>query len=482
MSWTDLAPEQRAVLVSNALDFADSRRKASIEELVAFLRIPSVGTQPQHDVDTQAAAHWLADRMAEAGLENARVIPTEGQPLVYADWLHAGEGAPTVLVYGHYDVQPAEPLDLWHTPPFEPTRQGDYLYARGAADDKGQLYVHVKCAQAYLATAGKLPVNVKYIVEGEEETGGRNLAVFVPRNVDMLQADSGLVSDSHILSPTQPALVYGVRGMCYVFLDVTGPDHDLHSGSYGGAIDNPLNVLSHIIAKLKDEEGRILIPGFYDDVRPLTPVERTLLNDNPLDASRWLKQSGAPQVWGEPGYTLLERLGARPTLDVNGIVGGYTGPGAKTVLPASAHAKISMRLVPDQEPINIFERFRDYVQAIAPPTVEVAATFVHGAPASVLNVETPAIQAASLAYEQVFGRRPVFLREGGSLPVVGLLQKHLGIQTVLMGFGLPDDRIHSPNERFYLPNFYRGIEAAIRYLDIYANLTDQGSEADIKMP
>ena len=451
--------------MSDAVHYAQEHQEAHLRELMDFLRIPSVSTQPEHDGDTEAAAHWLARQMRQAGLKNVRVLETEGHPLVYSDWLHAGEDRPTVLVYGHYDVQPAEPLEQWQTPPFEPTVRGDYLYGRGASDDKGQVYVHVKAVEALLRSTERLPVNVKFIVEGEEESGGASLAAFIPHNRALLAADVALVSDTSILSPEQPAIVYGLRGMCYVFLDVTGPSRDLHSGSFGGGINNPINAICHIIARLKDEEGHVLIPGFYDEVRPLSDAERQVLSEFPLQQDGWLKETGAPAVWGEPEYTLVERLGARPTLDVNGIIGGYTGSGRKTVLPSSVHAKISMRLVPDQDPAEIGELLRQYVQAITPAGVSATVEVLASAPASLTDVATPAIKAAAAAYEEVFGREPVYMREGGSIPVVSQFQSELKLETVLMGFGLPDDRIHAPNERFYLPNFYRGIQASIHFFE-----------------
>jgi acetylornithine deacetylase/succinyl-diaminopimelate desuccinylase-like protein len=460
-------PNPKSQIVSDALAYAGENRQRNLEELFEFLRIPSIGTQPEHNANTEAAANWLADSMRQAGLENVQVIATPRHPLVYADWLHAGPDAPTVLIYGHYDVQPADPLDLWHSDPFEPEIRDDYIYARGSSDDKGQTYIHVKAVQAYLQTIGRLPLNVKFIVEGEEESGGQSLEAFIPMSKELLAADVALVSDTSIVSQEQPAIVYGLRGMCYLFLDLVGPALDLHSGAYGGGINNPLNVLGHLIARLKDEEGHILIPGFYDNVRPLTERERELLATFPLDKKRWLAITGAPAPWGEPEYSLVERLGARPTLEVNGIAGGYTGQGAKTVLPSAAHAKISMRLVPDQTPEEILRKFTDYVQQLAPPTVKATVTYSHGAPPSVTDIDEPALQAAAAAYQVVYDRQPVYMREGGSIPVVAHFQTHLCLETVLMGFGLPDDHIHAPNERFYLPNFYRGIETAIHFLSIY---------------
>jgi acetylornithine deacetylase/succinyl-diaminopimelate desuccinylase-like protein len=457
--------------MSDPIHYVQQQEQVHLAELKEFLRIPSVSTQPEHKEDMVKAAQWLAHKMDEAGLEHSRVIETSGHPLVYGDWLHAGRNAPTVLIYGHYDVQPAEPFDLWETPPFEPVVRDNYLYARGSSDDKGQVYIHVKAVQAYMQTHGKLPVNVKFIVEGEEESGGASLRAFIPRNKALLSADVAVVSDTSMVNPDQPAIVYGLRGGVYTLLDITGPGRDLHSGSYGGGINNPLNVLGHIIARLKDKNGHILIPGFYDKVRPLGEQERDILSQFPLDEDAWLKNTGAPQAWGEPQYTLVERLGARPTLDVCGIIGGYTGPGGKTVLPSKVHAKISMRLVPDQDPHEIARLYEQFIREIAPPSVEITVTTRGAAPASITDYNIPAMKAASSAYAQVFGREPVLMREGGSIPVISQFQQHLGLETVLMGFGLPGDKIHSPNERFYLPNYYRGIQTSIRFLAEYTRAT-----------
>jgi acetylornithine deacetylase/succinyl-diaminopimelate desuccinylase-like protein len=454
-----------------ALRYAQDNQGRHLNQLFDFLRIPSISARPEHTADVQAAADWLADNMRQAGLENVRIIPTKRHPLIYADWLNAGPDMPTVLIYGHYDVQPADPLELWKAPPFSPIVRDNYVYARGASDDKGQTFIHIKAVSSYLQSVGSLPINVKFIIEGEEESGGENLAEFIPANAELLKADAAVVSDTAMLSADQPSIVYGTRGICYVFLDVTGPDHDLHSGSFGGGVNNPINALAHIIAQLKDADGRILIPGFYDTVRPLSDDERALLAQNPLVAEEWLAKTGAPALWGEPEYNLVERLGARPTLDINGIIGGYTEKGAKTVLPSTAHAKLSMRLVPDQDPQEIAALLLDYLEKITPPSVTLKANYVHGGPASVTDLNIPAMQAAAAAYAQVFGRAPIFTREGGSLPVVGHFQRQLGLETILMGFGLSDDRIHSPNERFYLPNFYRGIETAVHFLAEYAAIS-----------
>jgi len=452
--------------MQEALQYAHGQQDRHLAELFAFLRLPSISTDPARAADTAAAADWLVGRCRDAGLDNARVIPTDRHPLVYADWCHAGPGAPTVLIYGHYDVQPADPLEQWISPPFEPEVRDGFVYARGAADDKGQVYAHVKAVEAYLKTSGRLPVNVKFIIEGEEEVGSGSLRVFIEQNHDLLAADSALVSDTHILAPDQPAIVYSLRGNCHVLVDVSGPSHDLHSGTYGGSINNPLNALAHLIARLKDERGHINIPGFYDRVRPLSVEERELLAGFPLDPDEWLHETGAPELWGEPEFSLAERVGARPTLDVTGLLGGYTGAGTKTIIPAHAHAKISMRLVPDQDPQEITDLFAQFVRDVLPPSVHVEIKVAGASAPAMVERDTPPMRAAAAALEAAFGRPPVFMREGGSIPVVGDFNSELGLPTVLMGFGLPDDRIHSPNERFYLPNFYKGIEASIRYLDL----------------
>ena len=451
-------------MMSSPSEYADQNRDSALAQLIEFVQIPSVSTQPEHDADTGNAAAWLADRLVAAGLDSVQIIKTARHPLVYADWLHAGDDAPTVLIYGHYDVQPAEPFELWDTDPFTPVVRDGYLYGRGASDNKGQIFAHVKAVEAYLQTNGRLPVNVKFIIEGEEEMGGASLAAFIPQNKDLLAADVVLVSDTAMIAPGKPSIVYGLRGLCYVLLDVTGPGRDLHSGSYGGAIDNPLNVLGHIISRLKDENGRILIPGFYDRVRPISEEERDLLSQLPIDKEAWLKETGAPAVWGDMAYTLVERLGARPTLDVHGIIGGYTGPGAKTVLPSTVHAKISMRLVPNQDPEEIGRLFKEYVEKITPRTVHVNIQLEHGGWPTIVDLDMPAIKAAVTACETVFGQTPVFMREGGSIPVVNDFKKQLGLETVLLGLGLPDDKIHAPNERFYLDNFYKGIQTSIQFL------------------
>jgi len=455
--------------MTTPLEHVRAHRDAHLEELKEFLRIPSISAQPNHKGDVRAAAEWMLAALGKAGMENGRLIETEGgNPLVYADWLHAGDDKPTVLIYGHYDVQPPEPLELWETPPFEPTVRDGYIYGRGTSDDKGQAYVHVKAVEAFMQTNGRLPLNVKFIIEGEEEVGGEALEHLVQNDDGFLQADIALISDTGMIAPGQPAIVYGLRGMSYMLLDITGPSRDLHSGGYGGAIDNPINVLSHIIAQMKTLDGTVQIPGFYDNVRTLSAEERAMLDKRPFNEATFLDDAGAPQMWGEPEFTPAERMGARPTLDVNGIIGGYTGEGAKTVLPSTVHAKISMRLVPDQSPDEINQKFTDFVNSIAPPTVTVNVRAVHGADASITDWTVPAMKAASAAYVETFGKEPVLVRMGGSIPVVGQFQAHMGLESVLMGFGLPTDRIHSPNERFLVEHFHLGIETAVNFLQIYA--------------
>jgi acetylornithine deacetylase/succinyl-diaminopimelate desuccinylase-like protein len=453
-----------------ALNYARSHQDDYLAELKAFLRIPSVSTQAKHESDLERAAAWLRERLLEAGLPEADVMPTSGHPVVYGASTEAGPEAPTILIYGHYDVQPPDPLDLWETPPFEPTVVGEDIFARGASDDKGQLYTHVKALEAFSETQGRLPVNVKCIFEGEEECGSPSLEPFIREHRELLEADVALVSDTGFVRKGVPSIVYGLRGLAYVEVAVTGPDHDLHSGLYGGAVLNPINALCAIVARLQDENGRITVPGFYDHVRELSAEERAELADVPFDREEWLEEAGVSSDWGEPGYTIVERTTARPTLDVNGIWGGYIEPGAKTVLPSKAFAKISMRLVPDQDPERIAELVRGYIEDQAPEAVDVEVSALHGGEPAVVDRDSPMMEAASRAYEEAFGKAPLLVRRGGSIPVVAKFQSMLGIETILMGFGLPDDRLHSPNEKFHLPNFYKGIETSIHFMSFLDEL------------
>jgi acetylornithine deacetylase/succinyl-diaminopimelate desuccinylase-like protein len=456
----------------DALEYVETHRDTFLAELKEFLRIPSISTQEEHKPDMDRAAEWLRDRLLEAGFPHVRIAPTAGHPIVTGEWLAAGPEAPTILVYGHYDVQPADPVDLWNTPPFEPTRVGDNLFARGASDDKGQLYTHVKAVQAFKETQGAPPVNVKLLFEGEEESGSVNLPTFVLEHKDRLAADVAVISDSHILGRDLPAIVYGLRGIAYVEVEVTGPARDLHSGIYGGAVHNPINGLCAMIAALHDEQGQIAIPGFYDAVRELEPEERAEMARIPFEREEWLQEAGVESDWGEAEYSIIERTTARPTLDVNGIWGGYIEPGAKTVLPSKAFAKISMRLVPDQDPARIARLIGEHFQRIAPPALNVEVRDLHGGGPALVSRDSLPMQAASQAYEQGFNARPVFVRLGGSIPVVSLLQRELGIESILMGFGLPDDNLHAPNEKIYLPNFFRGIETVVHFQRLLARGAD----------
>ncbi|MCZ0940127.1 MAG: dipeptidase [Caldilineaceae bacterium] len=436
-------------------------RTDQLDELSEWLRIPSVSTLSQHKPDVERAAGWLAQKMEAAGLQNVENIPTDGHPIVYGDWLHAGEDAPTLLVYGHYDVQPIDPEELWESPPFEPTIRGDDLYARGASDDKGQLFAHVAAVEALLKTSGALPVNVKFLVEGEEEVGSSALTAYLPAEEEKLSADVCLVSDTHILSPDQPMIIYGLRGIWAGEVKVRGPSQDLHSGMFGGAVHNPNQALCALLAQLHDSAGRVAVPGFYDEVQSLTDQERTALAKVPYGETELLQETGAPAAWGEEGYTITERIGARPTLEINGMWGGFIGDGFKTVIPGEAHAKVSCRLVPDQPSSAIGPMIEQFLQRIAPPTVEVSVNTLQHAPATVVPLDVPEMQAAARAYKTVFGVEPVFSREGGSIPIATVVQESLGIPILFMGFGLPDDNLHAPNEKLHLPNFYRGIRVGI---------------------
>lgn len=449
--------------MEQTLDALRAGRASAVASLLDFLSIPSISTAPEAASDVRRCAQWVADRVRHIGFTDVRVIDTPGHPIVYAEDLQAGPDKPTVLFYGHYDVQPVDPIDLWTDPPFTPTVRDGKVFARGATDDKGQVFLHLCALEALRSVGGSLPVNVKLLIEGEEEIGSPNLAPFVETNADMLACDCVVVSDTSMFAPGQPSLVYGLRGLAYVQIDVTGPNRDLHSGSYGGAVNNPLNALASIIAKLKDDQGRIQIPGFYDDVLDLTVEERTDLAGLGHSDERLKADVGVRETFGETGYTSIERLGARPTLDVNGLLGGFTGEGAKTVLPSKAMAKVSMRLVPHQRTTDISRKFIDYVQAIAPPGVTVTVRDLHGADPVLVPRDTPAMHAAVRALQETFDAPVRFTREGGSIPVVLLFDTVLKAPTVLMGFGLNNENAHSPDEHFDLGNFHLGAEAAVRF-------------------
>jgi acetylornithine deacetylase/succinyl-diaminopimelate desuccinylase-like protein len=454
--------------MTDALEFARKNSARFVEELKDLLRIPSVSTAPEHIADVRAAAEFVAEGLRKAGLENVHLIVTTtdartGHPLVYADWLHEA-GAPTVLLYGHYDVQPAEPLDEWKTPPFEPTERNGNLYARGAVDDKGQMWMHVKALESLLA-GGKLPVNVRVIVEGEEEVGGEGIAAFVREHGDQLKADAALVSDTEMFAPDLPTLCVGLRGMIYTELEVRGAATDLHSGMYGGAAPNPFVALAQIITKLKSEDGRITIPGFYDGIEDPTADELAAWKSLPFDEQEYRSHEvGSPELTGEPGYSVLERTWSRPTMDVHGMPGGFIGVGAKTVIPAKATAKISFRLVPGMTPDATFGKYRTFVESICPRGVTCEVRLIHSGEPIVVSTDNEYVRAATSAMAEVFGKDTVFVRGGGSIPIVGDFVRELKIPTVLMGFGLPDDNLHAPNEKFHLANFHRGIESIIRFL------------------
>ena len=439
-------------------------RDERFESYKAFLRIPSISALPAHRDDCRATAVWLADALRQAGAEHVAVEETTGNPVVFADWLHAGPHAPTVLVYGHYDVQPVDPLDLWTSPPFEPVIVGDRMLARGSADDKGQIHLHVMALAGLLGTAGRLPVNVRYVFEGNEEEEPSHLNDWLGANRDRLTADVALISDTGFFDGNLPAITIGLRGNAYLQIDVEGSPADLHSGMYGGTVDNPANALAQIVAALKAPDGRIRIPGFYDDVVGLSDTERDAFAALPFDEEAYRRHVGVPELVGESGFTTLERRGARPTLDVNGMWGGFQGDGPKTIIPAHAHAKVSMRLVPNQTPERIFDLFRDYLAQIAPPGVRVSIRDLHSGLPTRTPIDHPATQAAARALRATFGREPLYIREGGSIPVAASFEA-LGLPVVLLGFTPPDDNAHAPNESMDLTNYELGIRCVARFWD-----------------
>ena len=450
--------------MNNVIDFINTNRDRFVDELKNYLAIPSISALPQHQPDVRRCAEWTADEMGRIGMQNVRLIETPGNPVVYGDWLGA-EGAPTILFYGHYDVQPVDPLNLWESPPFEATVRDGEIYARGAADDKGQVFMHFKAIEAHLKQNGRLPVNLRVILEGEEEVGSANLDNFVKGHKDELAADVVVISDSTMFDRGVPSITYGLRGLVYFQIDLRGTKSDLHSGSFGGAVANPAMVLSQILAQMKDKGGRIKIPGFYDDVRALRDEERAEFKKLPFNETRYRKDLGAPKLFGESGYTTLERVWARPTFEVNGLLSGFTGEGAKTVIPAVAMAKVSMRLVPDQDPDKIAQLFEAYVAKVAPKTVETKVTRMHGGKPWMTEFDNRFVQAAGRAIEKGFGKTPVFNREGGSIPVVATFQEILGLPSVLFGVGLPDENAHAPNEKLDLGNFHGGIIASAYLYD-----------------
>jgi acetylornithine deacetylase/succinyl-diaminopimelate desuccinylase-like protein len=451
---------------TEALQFARRNQSRFLDELKDLLRIPSISTLPEHCGDVRHAAEVLAAELKRIGLENVEVIETEGHPLVYADWLHAA-GKPTCLCYGHYDVQPPDPLDEWISPPFEPTERNGNLYARGVVDDKGQMYMHVKALESLLQGAnGKLPLNVRVILEGEEEVGGEGIARFVQQHPERLRADFALISDTEMFAPDLPTLCVGLRGMIYTEIEARGAATDLHSGMYGGAAPNPFFALCQILSQLKDANGRILIPGLYDAVVPPSAEELKTWQSLPFNEEEFLrKEVGSSALTGEPEYSVLERLWARPTLEIHGMPGGFIADGAKTVIPAKAVAKVSLRLVPDMEPQKIFQLYKQYVQSICPKGISLDVRLIHSGGPIVIGVDNRYIKAATAALQDAFGKDTVFVRSGGSIPIVGDFERSLKIPSVMMGFGLPDDNLHAPNEKFCIANFHRDIETLIRFFE-----------------
>ncbi len=449
--------------------YLDEHAAERLESFKALVRIPSISALPEHAPDCRRTAEWIAADFERIGMEHVEVAETGGNPIVYADWLHAA-GAPTVLVYCHYDVQPVDPLDLWTSPPFEPVVDGHRILGRGVADDKGQLHLHLRAAEALLATRGALPINLKFVFEGEEESSSVNLDAWLEDHRDRLAADFALISDTGFFEGNLPAITIGLRGMMYAQIDVIGTAVDLHSGGYGGAVQNPANALATIIAGLKGPDGRILIPGFYDDVTPMTGSDREAFAELPFDEAEYLERLGLPALFGEEGYSTLERRGGRPTLDVNGMWSGFQGDGAKTIIPAHAHAKISCRLVPDQDPDRTFEAFRAYVVEIAPPGVRTEVRSLGGGHPSVTPIDHPATQAAARALEATFGREPLYIREGGSIPVCASFENKLDLPVVLLGFDPPDQQAHAPNEWMDLRNYETGIRTVARMWDEVAAL------------
>jgi acetylornithine deacetylase/succinyl-diaminopimelate desuccinylase-like protein len=448
-------------------EFVKENQARLLDELKDFVRIPSISTLPEHRPDIDRAARFVADGLRKVGMENVELIPTDKHPLVYADWMHA-PGKPTVLCYGHYDVQPADPLPLWTSPPFEPTERDGNLYGRGTADDKGQMYMHIKAIEALRAVNGTLPLNVKFLVEGEEEVGGASIAKYVAENPEKLQADVALVSDTAMYAEGMPTLCIGLRGLIYMEVEAAGPMRDLHSGLYGGAAPNAVFGLIELLAKAKDADGAIRIPGIYDAVEEPSSAELASWKSLPFDEREFLaKEVGSTQLTGEPDRSVLERVWSRPTFEVHGIAGGFTAAGAKTVIPAKAVAKVSIRVVPWQNPDQVVAAFYEWVQKSTPKGIRTTVSVLSASPGLLVNPDHPAISVAARAFGDVFGKPTVFIRSGGSIPIVGDFANHLGIPTILMGFGLPDDGLHSPNEKYKIENYYMGIMTIAHFFEQY---------------
>jgi acetylornithine deacetylase/succinyl-diaminopimelate desuccinylase-like protein len=455
-------------MATTVFEYYHENRDRFLQGLTSLVKIPSISTLPEHKPDIRRAVEFLATELREMGMKNVEIIEGKANqhPLLYAEWLEA-PGKPTLLLYGHYDVQPPDPLEEWVSPPFEPAIRNDNLYARGASDDKGQTYLLVKAVEGFLKTEGKLPINVKFLLEGEEEVGGEHIEAYVAAQPERLKADAAVICDTEMFAPELPTITTGLRGLVYTELEARGPAHDLHSGTYGGAAPNPFQALAQMVSKLKGPGGKIRIPGFYQRVKKPSAKELATWKRLPFKEKEFLqKEVGASALIGEKGYSVLERVWARPTLEVHGFRGGFSGEGAKTVIPAVGVAKISMRLVPDMDPKEVIRQYTAHVKKIAPKGIKTSVRVISSAPASVVSTESRWIAAAAQAMEQVFKNKTVYIRSGGSIPIVGVFQKNLKIPSVMMGFGLPDDNLHAPNEKFYLPNFYRGIDAVGRYLEL----------------
>lgn len=457
------------------LRYIEENKSRYLDELKTLIAIPSISTNPENKGDVERCAAWVSSHLTKIGMNNSQIFPTAGHPIVYADHLNA-PGKPTLLIYGHYDVQPVDPINLWTTPPFEATIRGENLYARGSADDKGQVFIHLKSIEAFLKNGGSLPINLKMIIEGEEEIGSEHLSTFVKEQKELLKADLVLISDTAMFAKGVPSVCYGLRGLSYMQIDLTGPNKDLHSGSFGGSVHNPIQALSEIIAQLHDKNGRITIPGFYDNVLKLTAKERSAYKKLPWSDKKYSRDLGVAELYGEKGYTTLERLWARPTLECNGIWGGFTGEGAKTVLPSKASAKISMRLVPNQKAGQIAKLFEKYIRKIAPKTVDINVQYLHGGEAAITPIESPGVQAAVVALKKGFGKKPLYQREGGSIPIVIQFKQLLGLDTVLLGFGLPDENAHAPDEFINLENFFGGVRTAAHFYNELPNYFTQGKK------
>lgn len=454
--------------MSNLFEYIEDNKEKFKEELFDFLRIPSISTDSTHKENVREAANFLENQLKTLDLDRVEVFETEGNPIVYGEYI-TDESKPAVLVYGHYDVQPPDPRELWDTPPFEPTVRNGNIYARGASDDKGQSFTHVKALEAYRKSDTEFPVNIKYIFEGEEEIGSPHLLPFIEGHKSLLECNMVLISDTAMFAEDTPSITYGLRGLAYMEIEVTGPNRDLHSGVYGGAVKNPANALCEIIAKLTDDNGVIQIDGFYDNVVEMTEEDRAAYKKLPFDEQEYKNELGLKYLHGEKGYSTLERATARPTLDVNGLWSGYQGEGAKTVLPAKAGAKVSMRLVPNQDPKNIAKLFKKQVESLAPKSVTVKVSEHHGGHPASTNLSFFGLKAAGKAFEEVYNKEPLFTREGGSIPIVADFEKQLGVQSILMGFGLNSDAIHSPNEKFALKDFYRGIKTSAEFFRLLPN-------------